>query len=349
MVSPGPATSHASSAPRRGWLGRWIGTVERAPGPSAVHYALLWLGLFLLLSALSWLDGTYPFGTLHLSHADFTFWGIYILAVAHHLTIFAGKVFDRARPLLIGVADPDALRLRLTTPSPRWTLVASVVGVGWGVFAFMLDSDYIAAHLLYRSPAATVLEVALLAAYSFISGAVTVYVVQQLIVVRKIYRHVDIDLFASRGLYGFAQLTSRTAVAILFINYLFLFTGSNLLDSGIILGSTVAFSLLSLFLFLWPLWGAHRLLADEKERWRAELDERFTDAVRRLERAIDAGELEVMEPLNKAMSSLEIARGRVDRASTWPWHVETPRLVATAIVVPIGLYLVQRLLERLLF
>ena len=48
------------------------------------------------------------------------------------------------------------------------------------------------------------------------------------------------------------------------------------------------------------------------------------------------------------MTNLEIEQKALRRISTWPWQPETVRWLVTALVLPLGLWLVQYFLQRVL-
>jgi hypothetical protein len=106
---------------------------------------------------------------------------------------------------------------------------------------------------------------------------------------------------------------------------------------------------LAFALFLWPLWGTHRLLLREKGRQLAEIDGRIADAIAALHGSVEGNDPTRLAVADTTLRGLETARRLVGRVSTWPWRPETPRLLITAILLPIGLSLLQRLLVGLLF
>jgi hypothetical protein len=61
---------------------------------------------------------------------------------------------------------------------------------------------------------------------------------------------------------------------------------------------------------------------------------------------VDADDLARMDGLNKALASLVVERDLLARLPTWPWQPGTLGAFATAIVLPVALFLVTRALER---
>ena len=269
----------------------------------------------------------------------------------HLLDGYARRAFDRLTPLLVDdETERGRLRYLVTTLPARWTLMASLGFVIWGALAVMRNPTYIEVQLIYTSTAATVLEVAVLVVYHFIGGAVIYKVIYQLTAVSRLYRSfARVDLFRPQLLHGLSGITVRAALALLLINYIWIAPAPQLLDSELNVLLLVTIGALCFVLFLWPLWGAHRLLQQEKGQHLGEIMERVEAGIAELHRAVEIHDLTRLDAIDKTLNSLETAQRFIARASTWPWRPETPRLLITAILLPIGLFLVQRLLDRALF
>jgi hypothetical protein len=173
------------------------------------------------------------------------------------------------------------------------------------------------------------------------------HAVHQLNVVRQLYdRSIRIDLFMLRPLYAFSALSGLTVVGFGFVNSLwFILTPSLLLMNLLFF---IVFIGMALLTFVLPMRGAHRLLEEEKERLLVENGERQRAMIAQLHRRIDTDDLTEMDNLNKTLTSLELERAALERISTWPWNPETPRAVVAALLFPVVVWLLQRVLERVL-
>jgi hypothetical protein len=67
-----------------------------------------------------------------------------------------------------------------------------------------------------------------------------------------------------------------------------------------------------------------------------------------LYRLIDRGDLGAADRLNGTLAALERGRTAIERIPTWPWRPETLRGMVGALVLPIMIFTVQRVLGRLL-
>ena len=66
-----------------------------------------------------------------------------------------------------------------------------------------------------------------------------------------------------------------------------------------------------------------------------------------LHQRMDNGNLEVDDLIN-VISLLETERDTLKGVSTWPWQPETLRFLVTALVLPLLLWIIQFVLQRIL-
>lgn len=330
------------------WLDRTTAWVDRLPGPYWAYYLGLGLVLFAVETTLKWKDGVYPVGTFELRQLNFAVWGIYILAAIHYLDRLAAQAMQSFRPAL----DPsktnyELLVYQLTTSSATKTLLASLAYLLWGMYSAIWNPTYIQTMQVYTSPLATAFELPLLAIYYLITGAALYHVVHLLVMVDRIYTvSTRIDPISPQPLYSLAGLASRIALAALAIQYLYVITVPGILQSSSALISTALTALLAIVLLVWPLWGIHRLLLQEKTRLQTEAQQRMKTVIAGLHARLDAGDFTQLDGLNKAMTALQLEMALLDKLPTWPWHPDTPRLLLSAILLPMMVWVVQRLLSR---
>ena len=107
-------------------------------------------------------------------------------------------------------------------------------------------------------------------------------------------------------------------------------------------------TLFALVTFLWPQLGIHRLQVGEKERLLYEANLRFEATIADLHARLDSGELEAMANLNTALANIGIERATIGKVRTWPWEPDTLRLLITALALPMGLWLLQFVMQKML-
>ena len=141
-----------------------------------------------------------------------------------------------------------------------------------------------------------------------------------------------------------------TTVAWLFFGYIYLaFYGDLQLSSPINGVLAIVFVLIVLGTFVWPLWGAHRLLQEVKTRRKSEIARRMEAVTDEVHHRVDTHDLQGADALKDTLDGLIAERGVLDKVSTWPWEPETARAVVTALVLPVVLWVITRVLERLGF
>jgi hypothetical protein len=332
------------------WIDRFNARVTRLPGLAWVYYLGIGLALFILQIAVFWSEGAYPVGTFIPAHGFIAGLMPAILALVHYLDNRADAALLALRPALKTTeTECSELYYRLTTLPARPALVASLAGA---IFVVLITeslgrpSSY---QGLATSPISATLVYCMYVAVWWAAGAFLYHTVHQLRVINHIYtEHTRIDLLRMRPLYAFSGVTALTAVSLTGMIY-----GWSALNPGMLQDPTsfvviLPITGLALVVFAWPLLGAHRLLVREKERMLDEASLRFEAAIVELHRRLDEGQLEDMDNLNKAIASLEIERNIWNRIPTWPWEPETLRLLITALALPLGLWIIQYLLQQAL-
>ncbi|MFQ5341663.1 MAG: hypothetical protein ACE5F6_08985 [Anaerolineae bacterium] len=328
------------------WVDRFIGWVQRRPGPSWLAYLGMWLALFLVINAAKWLDGSQPVATIQLRHAARTAHGFYFLALMHYLKVTAGESLRKFRPAL-GVSEAEYHRLhyRLTTLPARGALLASGLGVLVTVTVVLFEPnppnpDYATSPLLIGLDAGMVLF--MLATL----GPLVYQTIHQFMTVDRIHNQAtNIDLFQPEPLYAFSGLTARTALGYILIADLTLaFMLEEVTSDPATAALLIFMTLAAAAAFVVPLLGLHRRMVEAKTPLEAAVNQRMEAAIAELHRRVDAGDLEGMTELHRAMSSLEIEREVLARIPTWPWRPGTLRGVASAVTLPVAVWLIQQIL-----
>jgi hypothetical protein len=182
------------------------------------------------------------------------------------------------------------------------------------------------------------------------SGAAIYHSVRQLSVVDYIYtHHTEVDLFKLEPLHAFSRLAAWTAFAFAILTHVWIIYWPSALGNAVSFALLIAFASMATALFVVPLLGIHRLLVREKERRKAEAGEQLDIAISELHRRNRAGDYPQMPELNNATEALVRVRDVLDKVPTWPWQPETLRWLGTALLLPIVVWVITRVLERLGF
>jgi hypothetical protein len=324
------------------WLDRFVAWVERLPSPPWAFYAALGAAGYLAASVLRWLDGRQPPGAFDPTPPPFLLWLVGVLALHHYLDCYARQALEQYRPLLQGdQAEYERLEYELTTSSARAAVLSGLI---WVVVSATLVAMTYRLARDYFPP----WEIAISILTFFVGGTFIQHVLHQMRTVRRIYARVDhVDLYDTQPLIAFSGLTARAAIGLVLLQYaiLAILPGESKLTLVI---PSVALTLIAVAVFVWPLLGVHRLLEEEKGEQLSAVEQRLKAAVGTLYERVDSGRLVDMEQVEKTITSLKTTRDLVDSRPTWPWQPATVRGLATAILLPIGLWLLQELLQRLL-
>lgn len=333
---------------RRSWIDTLVqwGTTRRIPW--WVLVAGFWALDVVLMSAVKWWDGSLPAGHLFERSVD-SFYGFAGLCGYGILSRTAETTFDRFRPALeITDAEAGRLRSRLATMSFRSGLVIAIVGPILGIVALVSDPSIV--DLVGSSVASTLV----IGALAYVIGVTfaTVGFVQlsrQLVQVTRLHRRAaHIDVFHPDPAHAFSTLTARGGVLVLAVVAYSMLTDPSTFTNPVWYVGTVVGLVLAVFAFFAPLRGMHRRLQIEKR----ELLDRSTRRLRAvssdLHRAVDGGAYGSVAELRGVLDALDIDRGRIKAASTWPWEQATLRGFASTLLVPVAIWFVTAVLGKTL-
>jgi hypothetical protein len=335
----------APAVPRGGIVDRAVGWLEGLPG-SAVPWiigAAIVLGLTGHL--VSWLSGETPMGEprpellLPLPFLAFFLTLIVVLDSVARSSFEEFKASLDESPETIG-----RLRADLTSipdiPAALAILVSIVINnVGGGSNGT-------------GAPAEPPLTGIVLAAFWFITisalGLLLLHTLRQLRQVRRMLARVaKVDLLDPGPINAFSRLTAATAGGILTIGVLFaLVDATDPSSYGI--GIELLFILIAIAFFVLPLRGIHGRLSAEKWRLLGDANARLKLTLDRIHRMVDADDLGRADDLQKTQTALLAERDLYLHISTWPWSPGTFRALASAVMLPIFIGVVLRILSRVI-
>jgi len=299
----------------------------------------------------AWVNGTLAVGQLDPTQ---TFWGVFnVLAVGllHYLDGVARSAFDAFRPAL-DVPEPEAARLRyeLTTVPARPALVLLVLAALMTLVYYAIDPE--SSQIVGLSPPALAIRAAGEIFFGAMVFVLAYHSLRQLRAVARIHdRATRIDLFRPAPLFAFSVLTSRTAIAIALIILVPLPVGVDVSrpeTAWIWIPWLVGGILVAAVVFAFPLRGMQRRIVAEKRRLQAETGQRIAATIGILHAAIDVDDIARAGATSDALDALVKERDLVDRLPTWPWRPGTVSAVATAIGLPIVLFVAERILGHVL-
>jgi hypothetical protein len=351
---PSPTMTHTTE--RRPYAPSWvealIDAIKRLPVPKWVFYPFLWVVLFLLQTFIKWSDGTYPVGEVSPTHALLAAVVVAILVVTQVVDYVGEDALNDMRPaLIVDEAEFRLLCYQLTTAPAKEGFIASLVGIA-ALIVWVIgerDQGTFEGLQLFTSPLASVVD-GLLLGFVFASIGVAVFgSLHMLGVMRHIYdTYIRVDLFFPTPLYGFSRVTAFLGISMTLAQYAWLFISPGVLDQPFGRALAIFVPMLASAVFLIPLLGIHRQLVDEKARRMAELAESMDNTIMAIQRTVRGDEAADLGKLSENLSTLNAAEQRLAAIPTWPWNPETPRLFASALLLPIILWFMQSILQRFL-
>lgn len=337
-----------------------MGWIERLPGPIWAAYIALTGVSFSVVALEATLSSRGLFGQ---DPAYFAYAVFHVLTLAgyHVLSLGGRSAWDAFRPA-VELDDATSARRRAelsTTPAVPGA-VLYVVGVA--AYLLLLASSPEGFDLVGHQPAFVAVRVAAEAFWlAPVSLMVGFLLIRQVRIVSRLHRSVvSVDLLEPGPLHAMAKLTARSAIVLLLVQLLVFVPLPNMSESARLTLILVfgPFILVSAAAFFLPLRGMHGVLEKEQLRRLSEVNARIDAAITALHGVVDeeAGAprdadshrlAQVrIDGLNKALSSLLQEREFIGKLSTWPWDPGTLRAVASAVALPVILFLLTRALER---
>jgi hypothetical protein len=320
-------------------IDRFNNWVKGLPINAWVFFVVFGLGLILVQLLFLWLEGGLQDGELLpiiIFNGLFT---PFLLALIYLLDQQALTALNAMRPVLDTTeSEFDGYAYRLSTmPSP----LPLAIGLTMVVLVILME-QFLTTPVPYagleQSRAFAVVFQVVDKSSAFLFGVIITHTVRQLRLVNAINaRHVRIDLFNLRPLQAFSKLTASTAVGLVVGVYGWMVINPELWRDPVILGFIAIITVLAVSVFVWPLYGVHRLMVAAKERTLHEIDLRFQAVFSDFNRGLRDEDYSATEGLTGTIASLDIQRHRIEAIPTWPWRLETARFVLAAIALPLVL------------
>lgn len=334
------------------WVDRLTGWLEGLPGPTWLAYATVTIVGVVLSLVEPLMDGV----TDTVVVATAIFWGVtlpFTLWLLHALASVAGAAFDAFRPSLDATAAEAArLRYGLTVipARPAWVIL---IGTVLATPLYYIG-DPEGSGVIGLSPIGMGLRAL---SEVFFGALILVLLVQSFRQLRSVHRiHASatrVDLFQPAPLYAFSILTSRTAmvIALVFVVPTLVAAGTNSAAASALLivlpwlGLGVVAAAL---VFVVPLWGMQRRIADEKHRLQTVVGGRIESTIAAMHERIDADDPAGARSQHEVLQALVMERDLVDKLPTLPWRPGTLGALVSAVVAPLGVFVLTRFLERVI-
>lgn len=333
------------------WLDRVTAWVRQLPGPAGVYFLLLLALQLAYVHVVLWANGKLAVGAIDLERSFMVFLAPYFLWVRFYLDRVAGAALRTFRPALtVGDAEFSQLRYRLTTLPAREARIVTVGSALVYLWSLVRLSPEIPEQYA-ASREAGLLVMGPLAFLAAVTAAVSTYhAIHQLRMVAHIHRlAAQVQLFRLRPLYAFSGLTARTGMSFLLVVSFLVAILPNVMERPLARILFVPVVPIGVASFVLPLLGMRRRIAAERQRLLAEANRRLEALLVRLHQRVDDEVVSDADKVNAQLASLVAERVLLEKMSTWPWNAETVTGFVTALILPVILWLVQRMLERKVF
>jgi hypothetical protein len=331
------------------WIDRLIEWIEKLPGPVWLFYIIAVLMIALLINAIFWIDGSAPAGSFDPFNTSYAIFAIYWLALYHYLTLPGSRALRTFRPLL-DLPDGEIARINyeLGTLPRRVGWIAIPFGIGIAILEALGDS----ASFGELIPQTALPYVGDFVITGFLASAflcLLIRSIRQLRMVSKLHTQaVNINLLELGPAHAFSDLTARTGIGVILLLILAYAVDPLSFGTASDLFMTIATVLVAIAVFILPIMGIQKRIEEERDRVLHRIHDLLNIARGRLHNQVRSNTFENMGETKDAIEALVHERKLFKDVSTWPWDPKAIRAFASALLLPIFLWLVTRLLERLL-
>lgn len=330
------------------WLLRFFAWVNRLPIPAWMFYLFILFTGGAIQHLYAWGKGILQVSQLNAFLALSWIWLVEQLYYFGHLNPpIARQALDEIRPLLN--LDDEGYKLlsyEFTIAPASPPLILPILGFVFGlVFAAAVRPS--SPDINFAFPEFLFLSWGLSHAMTFIS----VYaIVRQLGKVKEVITQINrVDIYNLHSLYGLSKLTASIGIAIIVITFLtsFILVPQHV-ESALHVVFYISFLILALAVFVLPLTDINQRLRKEKNRLLKIVNIQIEDAFEKVRKDFQSNDLEQMPSLHASIEIMLKEKTLLETIPTWPWAPSTFRGFLAAVFLPLFLWLVQQLLERIM-
>jgi hypothetical protein len=308
------------------------------------------VALFAWGQGVLWVTGLVPFGTLDLNVVTLLAYGPYGLAgllIGRHIARRSLETFWPATGWLD--KDRPSWAFQFDNTSFGLETAAVVLGVAGAIAALIGAPSSVVGTGQDRPVYFVAFAPIFLLGYSIATvGIVTS--TRWLVLVSRIHRDATaIDPFDRGPIYAFSGLT--VTVGLIYVIAVYYAMSVNAayqagnLPSLAFLGVSI---LAGVAAFVAPLWGIHVRITRERAKLLRDVERRINQVAQRLYELVDTGALDSTKTVNDLLSGLNALRDRILRLPTWPWPPNLFRGFITALLLPIVIYILTRVISTLI-
>jgi hypothetical protein len=331
------------------WIDGMESWVEGLPVAPWLFYLLGFVGFALFINVVFWIDGSARPGSIDPYNTVSAILAIYWPALYHYLSRVATRSLLAFRPLL-DASESEVISIEYKfTRLPRWEgWLAIPLGFGIAIIQTLSEPPSFG-DLVPKTMLPSVVDTIIT---GFIASAFLCLLIRSIRQLRMVgglhARSRNINLLQLDPARSFSVLTSRTGIGVILLLLVTYAAEPLAFGSPASVTLSVATVIVAIGIFVLPIMGIQNRIEQEKDRELHKIDELLQSATDRLHNQVGSDNYGAMGDIRHAIEALTHERDLVLGVSTWPWNPRTLRGFASALLLPIFLWLVTRLLERIL-
>jgi len=343
-----PLTVEAPTYPPS-WIDSLIAWVDRLPGPVWPYYGLGLLVSVLVVNGVFWIDGSMPAGSFDPLGTSFAFFIVYWPLLYRYLTHIGYRSLRVFRPLLgVGQARIDQIGVELATLPRNLGRLAIPIGFGFAALTILGDPEPYG-EIVPRTALPFIGDILVTGFMASTFLCLLIRSIRQLRMVARLHaRATNINLLDLGAAHAFSDLTARTGVGVILVLIFGYISDPLSYGSPIDLLVSLTTAVVAIGIFVLPIMGMQDRIEQEKKCTLNKTNSLLQDVSDRLHNRLQTGDYQDIADTDHALQALVRERALIKAISTWPWDPKTIRGFSSALLLPIFLWLVTRLLERVL-
>lgn len=329
------------------WVYHFFTFIDRLPIPGWLLCLLIIVIVGVASHLVAWQQGNLPFGQIN---GFLSTLGSYIVLMPFVWVFLTERAHRALLDFLQGSGKSQAQVQAISSDFnslPDWEMILLLAfGLLLGYFTYYNVSVPMVPLSAQVLPSLNLLGwlTTMGLAFPFLARAA-----RQIALIKRLFNDLEVDIFNPQPVYAISRYTSMISIIILIIAYgiapigfpAILFTPIGIFLQFLGVGSALA-------LFFIPLADVNRSMRRAKEGLLSELGKDLKEVHRQAHRSVARHKLGNISDLRNAVGMLKDEMEIVQKIRTWPWQTETLRNLLTPLLIPVLVYLVQRVLGGVL-
>jgi hypothetical protein len=322
------------------WLYRFLDWVDRTPGKGALWALVVYLASAGFTHAAAWWAGNLPHFELDANLLFAASWfPSNVLVWLWIDRVARSAIQDFAK----GIGKSNAETTRIETDFVSLSPIVAALLAGFGAVISYVD----AANQAAAAGIAQWAAIFIFSLPAMLGGAIelltTFRLGRQLILVNRLYNEVkDVNLFSLWPIYALSRYGYTLALFFILLTVTFDLILILITGNGFGLAIIAYTLIISIVVFLAPLFGISARLRREKEQDLQRLGVQLDQVFRETEAAVRRRQLGKVPALKTAASALKEQIEAVQKVATWPWNPGSLRNLLLPVLLPLVIAVVQR-------